>query len=306
MMAAASGARSRSPPSPPPAVPMLGHMVAANAHFFAAAEARGCETAAPRPVYIPRENTPKPLSLGVQVLRPGGALLGGDTLAKLDRAGGGARCGAGHRSLLPSCVQSSVLQPGLRAGAVGLPLSPRLSPEVAGVTWWLLAPAEQWPPGLPARVRAGARGARGRSPVFAHRLRSLRRAVSVQHWRRAGSGSRQRRQQAPRRFLPGILRAATVLVSLPLLTLCPGRCVTYTDVQASYRYKPYQWHYFKQFCKTGVNSPRKSAAQVLCNEDCPLMIISSRPRDCLFCEKLAWDFHIKKIHNCCVFPFACL
>ncbi|KAM9562008.1 uncharacterized protein ACIB01_005414 [Guaruba guarouba] len=88
--------------------------------------------------------------------------------------------------------------------------------------------------------------------------------------------------------------------------LCPGRCVTYTDVQASYRYKPYQWHYFKQFCKTGVSSPRKSAAQVLCNEDCPLMIISSRPRDCLFCEKLAWDFHIKKIHNCCVFPFACL
>ncbi|KAM9510175.1 uncharacterized protein ACIB01_019686 isoform 1-T1 [Guaruba guarouba] len=39
--------------------------------------------------------------------------------------------------------------------------------------------------------------------------------------------------------------------------LCPGRFVTCTDVQASYRYKPDQWHYFKQFCKPGVNSPRK-------------------------------------------------
>ncbi|KAM4668047.1 uncharacterized protein AAGF69_004786 isoform 2-T2 [Amazona ochrocephala] len=39
--------------------------------------------------------------------------------------------------------------------------------------------------------------------------------------------------------------------------LCPGRFVTYTDVQASYRYKPNQRHYFKQFCKPGVNSPRK-------------------------------------------------
>ncbi|KAM9501973.1 uncharacterized protein ACIB01_001460, partial [Guaruba guarouba] len=54
---------------------------------------------------------------------------------------------------------------------------------------------QRWPPRLRARVRAGARGARGRSPVFAHRLRSLLRAVSVQHWRRAGSGSRQRRQR---------------------------------------------------------------------------------------------------------------
>ncbi|KAM8991608.1 smoothelin-like protein 2 isoform 3-T3 [Ara ararauna] len=60
--------------------------------------------------------------------------------------------------------------------------------------------------------------------------------------------------------------------------LCPGRFVTYTDVQASYSYKPDQWHYFKQLCRTGVNSPRKSAAQVLRDEDCPAMIIPSRPR----------------------------
>ncbi|KAM9501958.1 uncharacterized protein ACIB01_001475, partial [Guaruba guarouba] len=49
----------------------------------------------------------------------------------------------------------------------------------------------RWPP------RLRARGARGRSPVFAHRLRSLLRAVSLQDWRPAGSGSgsRQRRQR---------------------------------------------------------------------------------------------------------------
>ncbi|KAM4650107.1 uncharacterized protein AAGF69_011582 [Amazona ochrocephala] len=121
--------------------------------------------------------------------------------------------------------------------------------------------------------------------------------AAAAHLRRAGSGSRQRRQQAPRRFLPGILSPATVLVSLPLLALCPGRCVTCTDVQASYSYEPDQWHYFKQFCEPGVNSPRKvctyqevmeyfhvvavlwqSAAQVLRDEDCPSMIIPSRPR----------------------------
>ncbi|KAM4648389.1 uncharacterized protein AAGF69_012385 isoform 1-T1 [Amazona ochrocephala] len=39
--------------------------------------------------------------------------------------------------------------------------------------------------------------------------------------------------------------------------LGPGRCVTCTDVQASYSYEPDQWHYFKQFCEPGVNSPRK-------------------------------------------------
>ncbi|KAM4643386.1 uncharacterized protein AAGF69_015594 isoform 2-T2 [Amazona ochrocephala] len=67
-------------------------------------------------------------------------------------------------------------------------------------------------------------------------------------------------------------------MSLRLLALCPGRCVTYTDVQASYSYEPDQWHYFKQFCEPGVNSSRKSAAQVLRDEDCPSMIIPSRPQ----------------------------
>ncbi|XP_065531992.1 choline transporter-like protein 5-A isoform X1 [Lathamus discolor] len=59
-------------------------------------------------------------------------------------------------------------------------------------------------------------------------------------WRRArpGSGSRQRRQQL-------------------CVSESPGRFVTYADVQASYRYKPNQWSYFKQFCKPYVNSPHK-------------------------------------------------
>ncbi|KAM9556318.1 choline transporter-like protein 5-A isoform 2-T2 [Guaruba guarouba] len=65
-------------------------------------------------------------------------------------------------------------------------------------------------------------------------------------------------------------------VCLSPKALCPGRCVTYTGVQASYRHKPDQWHYFKQFCKPGVNSPLRSAAQVQRDGDCPSMIIPSR------------------------------
>ncbi|XP_065540833.1 choline transporter-like protein 5-A [Lathamus discolor] len=72
--------------------------------------------------------------------------------------------------------------------------SPLLPPEVAGVTWWLLASGEQW-------------------------LRGTRVGLCVSE--------------------------------------SPGRFVTYADVQASYRYKPNQWSYFKQFCKPYVNSPHK-------------------------------------------------
>lgn len=38
---------------------------------------------------------------------------------------------------------------------------------------------------------------------------------------------------------------------------CPDRFATYIDVQASYRYRPDQWNYFKQYCKPGFNNPRK-------------------------------------------------
>ncbi|XP_078075153.1 choline transporter-like protein 5 isoform X3 [Mustelus asterias] len=37
------------------------------------------------------------------------------------------------------------------------------------------------------------------------------------------------------------------------------------------------WAYYRQFCQPGVNTPRKSAAQVMRDEDCPSMIVPSRP-----------------------------
>ncbi|XP_057254160.1 choline transporter-like protein 5-A [Pezoporus wallicus] len=61
------------------------------------------------------------------------------------------------------------------------------------------------------------------------------------------------------------------------LCLKVPRQVTYVDVQASYRYKPDQWNYLKQFCRPGFKSQRKSVAQALHDEDCPLMIITGRP-----------------------------
>ncbi|KAJ7400788.1 Choline transporter-like protein 5 [Pitangus sulphuratus] len=70
---------------------------------------------------------------------------------------------------------------------------------------------------------------------------------------------------------------------------CPDRFATYIDVQASYRYRPDQWNYFKQFCKPGFNNPRKSVAQVLRDEDCPSMIIPSRP----FLKRCFPDFSTK-------------
>lgn len=220
----------------------------------------------------------------------GEASQGGDTPPKLNTPGGwGARCVAGRRSLLPSRVRSSVLQPGLRAGAVGLPLSPRPPPEAAGVRRCSLAAGERWPPRLRARVRAGCSwpqpGVRAPAPVpparrfgaalaagsvrvpaaaaageiRAHRgsgvtgegrraspparpsvpwagaggvscplaarrgkLQSARSGRVAVCRRRGGSGAPSAlasafisldESRAPRRFLPGTLRPATVLVS---------------------------------------------------------------------------------------------
>ncbi|XP_032776069.1 choline transporter-like protein 5 isoform X2 [Strigops habroptila] len=53
-----------------------------------------------------------------------------------------------------------------------------------------------------------------------------------------------------------------------------------------------KWNYFKQFCKPGFNSPLKSVAQVLRDEDCPSMIIPSRP--CIW--HCYWEYdHLKRI-----------
>ncbi|KAM4637538.1 uncharacterized protein AAGF69_017018 isoform 1-T5 [Amazona ochrocephala] len=91
-------------------------------------------------------------------------------------------------------------------------------------------------------------------------------------WRRAGSGSRRRRQQqtgssadpagcVEPTVIQAVLDVPVCLLFLQLcVSKCPDRFVTYTDVQASYRYKCDQWNYFKQFCKPGFNSPLQAPA----------------------------------------------
>ncbi|KAM9504407.1 uncharacterized protein ACIB01_001451 isoform 4-T4 [Guaruba guarouba] len=84
-----------------------------------------------------------------------------------------------------------------------------------------------------------------------------------------------------RRFGAALAAGRVRVPAAAAAALCPGRFVTYTDVQASYGYKQDQWHCSKQFCKPGVSSPREPAAQVLRDGDCPSMIIPSRPQPSL-------------------------
>uniref|UniRef100_A0A667X7X6 Choline transporter-like protein n=1 Tax=Myripristis murdjan TaxID=586833 RepID=A0A667X7X6_9TELE len=58
---------------------------------------------------------------------------------------------------------------------------------------------------------------------------------------------------------------------------CPDRFATYLDMQYNYRYNKSYWEYYKQFCKPGFDNPKKPVAQVLRDEDCPSMIVPSRP-----------------------------
>ncbi|KAM9502094.1 choline transporter-like protein 5-B isoform 4-T6 [Salvelinus alpinus] len=48
-------------------------------------------------------------------------------------------------------------------------------------------------------------------------------------------------------------------------------------MQYNYRYNNSYWEYYRQFCKPGFDNPRKSVAHVLRDEDCPSMIVPSRP-----------------------------
>ncbi|XP_072275592.1 choline transporter-like protein 5 isoform X5 [Pyxicephalus adspersus] len=81
-----------------------------------------------------------------------------------------------------------------------------------------------------------------------------------------------------------ILQCASpvVLINLQCPTIqlcvskCPDRFANYLDMQANW-YNSSYWEYYKQFCKPGFNNPRKSIAEVLRDEDCPSMIVPSRP-----------------------------
>ncbi|XP_022617458.1 choline transporter-like protein 5-A [Seriola dumerili] len=67
---------------------------------------------------------------------------------------------------------------------------------------------------------------------------------------------------------------------------CPDRFATYTEMQLQHKLSNSYWEYYKQFCKPGFNDPDKPVSQVLRDEDCPSMIIPSRP----FLQRCLPDF----------------
>ncbi|KAG8132552.1 hypothetical protein E2320_010412 [Naja naja] len=95
-------------------------------------------------------------------------------------------------------------------------------------------------------------------------------------------------------FYFNILKCASPIVLINLqcpttqlcVSKCPDRFATYIEMQSSYRS---YWEYYKQFCKPGFTKPRKSVAQVMRDEDCPSMIIPSRP----FLKRCFPDFSTK-------------
>ncbi|XP_071347438.1 choline transporter-like protein 5-A isoform X3 [Trachinotus anak] len=67
---------------------------------------------------------------------------------------------------------------------------------------------------------------------------------------------------------------------------CPDRFATYSEMQLQHKLSKSYWEYYKQFCKPGFNDPDKPVSQVLRDEDCPSMIIPSRP----FLQRCLPDF----------------
>ncbi|KAI1883110.1 hypothetical protein AGOR_G00241860 [Albula goreensis] len=86
-------------------------------------------------------------------------------------------------------------------------------------------------------------------------------------------------------FYFNILKCASpaVLINLQCPTTqlcvskCPDRFATYSDMQYHYRSNRSYWDYYRQFCRPGFDNPKKAVAQVLRDEDCPSMIVPSRP-----------------------------
>ncbi|CAL8366119.1 unnamed protein product [Boreogadus saida] len=95
-------------------------------------------------------------------------------------------------------------------------------------------------------------------------------------------------------FYFNILKCANpaVLINLQCPTTqmcvskCPDRFATYTDMQLQSALGSSYWDYYRQFCKPGFNDPNKPVSQVLRDEDCPSMIIPSRP----FLQRCLPDF----------------
>ncbi|XP_068996061.1 choline transporter-like protein 5-A [Embiotoca jacksoni] len=75
----------------------------------------------------------------------------------------------------------------------------------------------------------------------------------------------------------------TIFINLqcPTTQMCVSRCpdkfATYTEMQLQHKLSKGYWVYYRQFCRPGFNDPDKPVSQVLRDEDCPSMIVPSRP-----------------------------
>ncbi|XP_038574726.1 choline transporter-like protein 5-A isoform X1 [Micropterus salmoides] len=84
----------------------------------------------------------------------------------------------------------------------------------------------------------------------------------------------------------------TILINLQCPTTqmcvskCPDKFATYTEMQLQHKLGKSSWEYYRQFCKPGFNNPDKPVSQVLRDEDCPSMIVPSRP----FLQRCLPDF----------------
>uniref|UniRef100_A0A671UPQ5 Choline transporter-like protein n=1 Tax=Sparus aurata TaxID=8175 RepID=A0A671UPQ5_SPAAU len=58
---------------------------------------------------------------------------------------------------------------------------------------------------------------------------------------------------------------------------CPDKFATYTEMQLQHKLNKSNWEYYRQFCKPDFNNLDKPISQVLRDEDCPSMIVPSRP-----------------------------
>ncbi|XP_078121096.1 choline transporter-like protein 5-A isoform X3 [Sander vitreus] len=101
-------------------------------------------------------------------------------------------------------------------------------------------------------------------------------------------------EKKPILFYFNILKCANpaILINLQCpttqmcLSKCPDRFATYTEMQLQHKLSKSYWEYYRQFCKPGFNNPDKPVSQVLRDEDCPSIIVPSRP----FLQRCLPDF----------------
>uniref|UniRef100_A0A673ACI0 Choline transporter-like protein n=1 Tax=Sphaeramia orbicularis TaxID=375764 RepID=A0A673ACI0_9TELE len=101
-------------------------------------------------------------------------------------------------------------------------------------------------------------------------------------------------EKKPILFYFNILKCANpaILINLQCPTTqmcvskCPDKFATYTEMQLQHKLSRSYWDYYREFCKPGFNTPNKVLVPVLRDEDCPSMIVPSRP----FLQRCLPDF----------------